>query len=181
MKILTTPAPFLRHKAKKLVNYDKKTQSQVVEMTKILLRTSNPKGVGLAATQVGLDKRLFILNLDDVIHVYINPEFEAVGTKKLSGVYKKKKDRWLEGCLSIPKIWGFVDRYYQIKLKYLSPIKEGSAWKLLVKEDILEDVDAAYAQHETDHLNGILFTDHILKQGGTILQETASGLTPISN
>lgn len=179
MKILTTPDPFLRHTAKKLVNYDKKTQDQVAQMSQILLHTSNPKGVGLAATQVGLDKRIFILNLEEKIHIYVNPEFEPIGDKKLSQVYKKKKDRWLEGCLSIPKIWGFVDRFYQIKLKYLAPVKEGSAWKLLAREDILEDVDAAYAQHETDHLNGILFTDHILRQSGTILQETASGLTPI--
>lgn len=180
MKILTTPDPFLRHIAKKLTNYDKKTRDQVEEMSKILLQTTNPKGVGLAATQVGLDKRLFILNLDEIIHVYINPEFEGVGIKKLSDIYKKKKDRWLEGCLSIPKVWGFVNRFYQIKLKYQSPVKEDGTWKLIDKEEILDDVNAAYVQHETDHLNGILFTDHILEQGGTILQETADGLTPIN-
>ena len=174
MEILTTPNHFLRHTAKPVAVWDKKTAGQVEEMKEILKKTTNPKGVGLAATQVGLDKRIFVLQLDDGFHIYINPEIIKSNKKMLSGVYKKKKDRWLEGCLSIPKIWGFVDRPFSITLKYQKPET------LDLVEENFSDIYAAYIQHELDHLNGILFTDRILEQKGDIFQETADGLTKIN-
>lgn len=174
MEILTTPNQFLRHTAKPVTVWDKKTAIQVEEMKEILKNTTNPKGVGLAATQVGLDKRIFVLHLDDGFHVYVNPEIINSDKKMLTDVYKKKKDHWLEGCLSIPKIWGFVDRSFSITLKYQKPET------LDLIEENFSDIEAAYVQHELDHLNGILFTDHILEQKGSIFQETADGLTKIN-
>lgn len=176
MQILTTPNPFLKHIAKPLRGWDKKTAKEVKQMEEILKRTANPKGVGLAATQVGLDKRLFIL-LDEekqTTKVFINPEIISISQKMLSTVYKKKSDRWLEGCLSIPKIWGFVDRPYQITVKYQKPIL------LEIVTEEYSDVQAAYIQHEVDHLNGILFTDRIIEQKGQLFCETENGLTPIN-
>ena len=176
MVILTTPHQFLRHTAKPVAIWDKKTASQVEEMKEILKKTTNPKGVGLAATQVGLDKRIFVLHLDDGFHVYVNPEITFSDKKMLSDVYKKKKDRWMEGCLSIPKIWGFVDRPFSVTLRYQVPedLKSENC-KLKTVNEVYEDIEAAYVQHEYDHLNGVLFTDHILEQKGTIFQETTRG------
>ncbi len=182
MQILTTPHPFLKHKAKELRAWDKKTAKEVKEMEEILKKTTNPKGVGLAATQVGLDKRLFIL-LDEEkqeTKIFVNPEILDHSKKLLSQVYKKKQDRWLEGCLSIPKIWGFVDRPYSIKLKYFTPKFIDDKWVLSEQIADYEDVQSAYTQHEIDHLNGILFTDRILEQKGQFFRETEDGLTPIS-
>lgn len=176
MRILTTPHPFLNHKAKALQAWDKKTAKEVKEMAEILKRTIDPKGVGLAATQVGLDKRLFIL-LDEekqTTRTFVNPEILIQGKKMLSQVYRIKKDRWLEGCLSIPKIWGFVDRPYEITLQY----QEGERLNKVV--ETFTDVQAAYVQHEIDHLDGILFTDRIRQQNGQLLRETNDGLSPIS-
>lgn len=175
MQILTTPHPFLKHTARPLASWDKKTAQEVREMETILKKTTNPKGVGLAATQVGLDKRLFIL-LDEErnkVNVFVNPEIIRMSQKMLSTFYKKKKDRWLEGCLSIPRLWGFVNRAYSITLKY----QEADTLKTITKD--FSDVIAAYIQHEVDHLNGILFTDRIRQQNGLILRETADGLSPI--
>ena len=175
MQILTTPHPFLKHVAKPLASWDKKTAKEVKEMEAILKKTTDPKGVGLAATQVGLDKRLFIL-LDEEnkkTKVFINPKIISASKNMLSSVYKKKKDRWLEGCLSIPRLWGFVDRHYSITLKY----QEAGTLKTVTHD--FSAVEAAYIQHEVDHLNGILFTDRIRQQNGLILRETADGLTPI--
>jgi len=175
VQILTTPHPFLKHVAKPLASWDKKTAKEVREMETILKKTTNPKGVGLAATQVGLDKRLFIL-LDEKnkkTKVFINPQIVSANKKMLSSVYKKKKDRWLEGCLSIPRLWGFVDRHYSITLKY----QEESTLKTVTKD--FSAVEAAYIQHEIDHLDGILFTNRIRQQNGLILRETEDGLTPI--
>ncbi len=176
MKILTTPHPFLKHRAKPVLAWDKKTEKEVKEMAEILKKTTNPKGVGLAATQVGLDKRLFILfeERQNKIKVFVNPEITAANPKMLSSVYKKKKDRWLEGCLSIPRIWGFVDRPYSITIKY----QQQKTLDTVIED--FSDVEAAYIQHEIDHLNGILFTDRVREQNGVILQETADGLTPVS-
>ncbi len=143
-------------------------------MGEILKKTTDPKGVGLAATQVGLDKRIFILLSEEKVQVFVNPEIVSASKKMLSSVYKKKKDRWLEGCLSIPRLWGFVDRHFAITLRYQLP---GS---LETVQKDFSDVEAAYIQHEIDHLNGILFTDRIRQQKGQILRETEDGLTPIS-
>lgn len=176
MQILTTPHPFLKQTAKAVASWDKKTAKEVKEMEAILKKATNPKGVGLAATQVGLDKRIFIL-LDETgqkTRVFVNPQIVAQSKKMLTSVYPKKKDRWLEGCLSIPRIWGFVNRHFSISLQYQLP----DSLQTVTGE--FSDVEAAYVQHEVDHLNGILFTDRILEQNGTILRETEAGLTPIS-
>lgn len=174
MHILTTPHPFLKHVAKEVLSWDKKTANEVKQMTDILKKATNPQGVGLAATQVGLDKRLFILLSEEKVQIFVNPQIVSASKKMLSNVYKKKKDRWLEGCLSIPSIWGFVDRHYNIRLKYQLPDT------LETVEKDFSDVQSAYIQHELDHLNGILFTDRILQQGGRILTETDDGLKPIT-
>lgn len=181
MQILTTPNPFLKHKAKLVSGWDKKTAKEVKEMEEILKKTTNPKGVGLAATQVGLDKRIFILYDDEknTTKIFVNPEVIESSKKMLSDIYKKKKDRWLEGCLSIPKIWGFVDRPFTVKIKYSTPSEIEGKWTLVEHIADFEDVESAYTQHEIDHLNGILFTDHIIAQNGQLLRETEDGLTPI--
>lgn len=175
MKILTTPNSFLRHKAKPVVSYDKKLEKQIADMIVTLKAATDPEGVGLAATQVGLDRRLFIVILSGKPEVFINPEITEQSTAMLSEVHPKEKSRWLEGCLSIPRIWGFVDRPYSVEVSYLTPDKG----KLVKRHRKFEDAESAYIQHENDHINGILFTDHILKQGGQLYQETPNGLTPI--
>lgn len=176
MKILVTPDPFLRRTAQPVASWDKKTFEEVSEMVKLLREAKDPEGVGLAATQVGIDKRLFVLMDQDKPHIYINPVITYVSRKMLGDVHRRSSQRWLEGCLSIPRIWGFVDRPYTIKVTYQTPESLTPDSKLVQKNAELEDMDAAYFQHERDHLDGILFTDHILKQGGKIFQEDGNKL-----
>ncbi|KKS93768.1 MAG: Peptide deformylase [Candidatus Collierbacteria bacterium GW2011_GWB1_44_6] len=175
MKILVTPDKFLRLTAKSVVVYDKKLEKQISEMIKTLKSAKDPEGVGLAATQVGINRRLFIVTLSGKPEVFINPTITNQSKAMLSEVHPKKKDRWLEGCLSLPGIWGFVDRPYSIEIEYQTP-HEG---KLVPRHRKFEDAESAYVLHENDHLDGILFTDHILKQGGQIFRETKDGLVPI--
>lgn len=177
MKILTTPDPFLRKVAKPVSKYDKKLQLQIQEIIDTLLAAHDPEGVGLAATQLGIDKRIFVIRLNGKPEIFINPQITGASEAMLSHVYKKAKGRWLEGCLSIPKIWGFVDRPYWVEMEYQTPING----ELTTKKRKFEDMESSYVQHENDHLNGILFTDHILKQGGQILKETKKGLVPLEN
>lgn len=191
MKILTTPHPALRKKAKKVISLDTKTLKEINVMITLLKAASDPKGVGLAATQIGIDKQIFILiRKRSKVEVFINPLITQKSTKMFSDKYKKNKDRWLEGCLSIPKLWGFVDRPFQVTLEYQTfnysqtlSSSTGIIPVTLKLESVINDfsdIESAYVQHEVDHLNGILFTDHILKQGGTIFKEVAGDLEPIS-
>lgn len=176
MKIIIAPDPFLKKVAKEVVAYDKKLQDQISEMTTVLKQAQDPEGVGLAATQVGIDKRFFILNLHNRIEVFINPKITNKAEVSLSHVYKKGKDRWLEGCLSLPRLWGFVDRPYWVQITYLTP-ENG---QLVEKSRRFEGVESSYALHEYDHLDGILFTDRLLEQKGKLYRETEDGLVLVT-
>ncbi len=111
-------------------------------------QSKDPAG-GIAAPQIGINKRAFyILNYDtDIWELFINPEIEPVGFSKMS---------IKEACLSVPNIEEKVLRYKNIKIKYLD--KKGN---LLSRK--LKDLNAITAQHEKDHLDGILFIDKIEK------------------
>lgn len=179
MKILTTPHDFLRKTVKPVAKLDKETIKEVQEMIKTLKSATDPQGVGLAATQVGLDKRIFILLLDSKPHIFINPKIEEKSKETFIDHYPDPQDRWLEGCLSIPGTWGFVNRPYQVTLKFQTFDPNSNNPQLTQKTQTYQDIQSAYVQHETDHLNGILFTDHIIKQNGTIYKETQQGLAPL--
>jgi peptide deformylase len=145
-------------------------------MIALLKKTRDPKGVGLAATQVGLDKRIFVLIPDKTPLVFINPKVTKKSKAMFSEYYSAEEDNWLEGCLSIPKVWGFVDRPYKITLRYQTIDTQGN---LVDKLEEFSDIEAAYVQHEIDHLDGILFTDRILQQGGQLFQEEKGKLYPV--
>lgn len=180
MKIITTPHPTLKKKASVITNWTDKLQQQAEEMIHILRHTSDPEGIGLAAPQVSLSQRFFILISNNTPTIYINPTISKSSSKMLSDRYKKPEKRFLEGCLSIPKLWGFVDRPSIVTLKYQTPKKIDNQWQLVSHTQKYSDQHSSYVQHERDHLDGILFTDHILKQKGTIFQETPDGLEPTS-
>lgn len=103
-------------------------------------------GVGLAAPQVGVNKRFFVCMLGEGnIKKIINPVITPLSDEKIT---------FEEGCLSIPGIFKSVDRYGKIKLNYIN--EDGKPMELE-----LEDYQAVVVQHEYDHLEGILFVDKI--------------------
>lgn len=146
MKIYTYGHPILRKKAKKLTKVDKETEKIIRDMFKTM-RNSIPKGIGLAATQVGVLYSFFIYELEEDKGVIINPE-----------ILEKRGDLETEneGCLSVPGIYGFVKRPSEIVVRYLD--LDGK-----VHEEVVSGLKARVFQHEIDHLNGIIFTDYIDK------------------
>jgi peptide deformylase len=109
-------------------------------------------GIGLAAIQVGVAKRVITMDLakkDEASKplVFINPEI--VWASDETAVYE-------EGCLSIPEHYEEVERPAQVKVKYLD--RDGAA-----QEVEANGLLATCLQHEIDHLNGVLFIDHISK------------------
>lgn len=101
-------------------------------------------GVGLAAPQVGRTERLCVVEVGDVQAVLINPEIIA----------REGKIKWEEGCLSIPEVFGWVERSAYVKVRAIG--LDGQPFELEGRELL-----AVCIQHELDHLDGKLFIDHL--------------------
>jgi peptide deformylase len=109
-------------------------------------------GIGLAAIQIGVAKRVVTMDLakkegEKEPRVFINPEITWSS---------EEKSTYEEGCLSIPEIHEDVDRPARVRIKFLD--LDGK-----VHEEEADDLYATCIQHEIDHLNGVLFIDHISK------------------
>lgn len=133
----------LRQKAQPIYKIDWFIKDKVKEMLDILRTT--PNGVGLAANQIGLLKRVFISNYGGAEEVYINPVITSINNEQ---------DILEEECLSLPSVKVSVPRYCFIIIKYqnlLGEIKNREVWAM----------EARVLQHEMDHLNGRLITDYV--------------------
>lgn len=131
--------PVLRIKAEKVTKFDKKLARLLKEMTTTMYMAN---GCGLAAPQIGLSKRIVVIDAGDGIVEMINPEI----------IKRKGSVIGLEGCLSVPQFEGDVERSEFVTVKYQD--RRGNV--------IVEDAEALFAiaiQHETDHLEGVLFID----------------------
>ena len=142
-KIRKIGDPVLREKSKNVGKIDSKLLGLVNDMIDTL---NNEGGVGLAAPQIGITRRVIIVNLEGKIQTFINPVIEVLDDKKIEGD---------EGCMSIYSIKGFcVKRFPRVKVK--AKDLEGNDITL-----VAEDLLARIFQHEIDHLNGILYIDHL--------------------
>ncbi len=143
MHILTLGHDVLREKAEEVSQIDGKTVHLVKEMIQTM---HEGRGIGLAATQVGILERIFVVHLaEDIPRVFINPVLKGVSPE--TSLYE-------EGCLSIPGIYADVKRPEMISIDALD--ERGKPFHL--------DADGLLArviQHELDHLNGVLFIDHL--------------------
>jgi peptide deformylase len=157
LHILHYPHPTLRHVSKPLKRVDTEVRRMVREMFDAMYEA---KGVGLAANQVDLPYRLFIANLKSdpkevgEERVFINPVISQ----------RKGLDEAEEGCLSLPGLYAPVKRPERVAINAYT----------LDGEEIREEVDGLLArvvQHETDHLDGILFVDRLSSTGEITVKE----------
>jgi len=158
--ILTAPDPRLKAVSTAVGKVDSAIRSLVDDMTESMYAAD---GIGLAAVQIGVPKRVIVIDLDQKDgkrnpRVFINPVILWASEEK--AVFE-------EGCLSVPEIWDDVERPAKIKAEYLD--RDG-------KKQILEadGLLATCLQHEMDHLEGVLFIDHLsrLKRGMAIKKLT---------
>ena len=146
-KILLYPDPLLLVRSAKIIVFDK----NLVNLSKDLIDTMyDADGVGLAAPQIGINKRIFVMdcsseNEEKDCRVVINPEIEQASEEL--GSYK-------EGCLSIPGITEEISRPKVIKVLYQDV-------NGVLQRDTYDDLWSICFQHELDHLNGKLFIDHL--------------------
>lgn len=187
LKIVTVPSNTLSSPTKPVDKIDDKIKKIVSQMEKILIAQTDPPGVGLAANQVGENLSLFIIKPSEKakIKVFINPKvIKTVGAQFIApenqGVInhattkksKSKKKIKLEGCLSIPKIWGSVNRAERIFVHYQNLTgKKYLKW--------FAGFEAMIIQHEVDHLNGIVFTQRAVEQKRQLYREEDGELNKI--
>jgi len=145
LPIRTVPDPVLRQKAKRVKAIDKSVRKLINDMQETLHTAS---GVGLAANQVGQTLRLIVLNVPgNDCKVVINPEvLRRIGSRVVN-----------EGCLSIPGYIGEIKRSELVRVKG----QDARGKEIKLKADGLF---AEVLEHEIDHLNGILYIDHLESQ-----------------
>ncbi len=141
LKILQESDPVLRKKAVPVK--DPKAPEIQKLIADMILTMKAANGIGLAAPQVGRSLRLFTVNAENKIYVFINPEIKNFGDDNVP---------FEEGCLSVPKTWGPVVRPKKLTIKALD--ENGKPIKIRAKGLL-----ARVIQHEMDHLNGTLFID----------------------
>jgi peptide deformylase len=142
LQIRTVPDSILRQKAKRVTVIDKSIQRLIDDMIETMREAS---GVGLAAPQVGVSLRVVVIEIpDEDVITLINPE-----------IIKKEGEHLLvEGCLSIPGYQAMVNRSVKVKVK--AQDRNGKMFRIKG-----EDLLAQALEHEIDHLNGILYIDHL--------------------
>ncbi len=159
-KILTVPNPLLRQRSKE-VFIDKKTLDLIKTLKEALSgKDGKVQGVGLAAVQIGVPKRIFVAysEASKKLLVFINPEI--VWSSKRQTDPKKSK---YEGCLSLPNKWSLLRRAKAVKVKYQTESGQIQVRKFAGQLSTI-------IQHEYDHLNGILFIDRVLEQKGRLYE-----------
>jgi peptide deformylase len=159
-KILTEPDLFLRQKSIKVEVVDNEIRSLMDDMLETMY---NAPGIGLAAIQIGVPKRVIVIDIsqdkeEKKPFYFVNPEL--IANSNNNAIYE-------EGCLSVPGQFAEINRPDKCKIKYLD---YNGKEKILNAEGLL----ATCVQHEMDHLEGILFIDYLSKLKKTMIAKKLS-------
>lgn len=161
--ILQLPNPILRKKLSPLTRVDKKLYEFLVNFQETLQKQVDPEGLGLSANQVGFEYRMFLGRIAKrEIRLFINPEILE---------FSQEKVVMTEGCLSIKSLYSKIERPAKVKLKY--SVLPSNPSISSIPSPIIEEFDnlnARVIQHEVDHLNGVVFIDHALRQKSPIFR-----------
>lgn len=142
MSIRTYGDSVLRRPAAKVDSIDRRVKDECAKMVEEMLRAN---GAGIAAPQVGISKRIFILDVEDRFQVLINPEIVEMS---------EDEEETDEACLSLPGVSGPVARRRWVRVRGLD--LDGGLVEVEGK-----GILARAIQHEMDHLDGILYIDHL--------------------
>ena len=143
LNMRTLPDPVLRQKARRVTKIDDSLQKLIDDMIETMRDAS---GVGLAANQVGVLQRVVVIEIpeEEQVRALINPE-----------IIRREGERVVEeGCLSIPGYRGELTRSLKVRVRALDRNGKSVRFKA-------EGLLAQALEHETDHINGILYVDHL--------------------
>ncbi len=140
--ILKNDDPMLRKACRPVTEFNERLWQLLDDMADTMYKA---EGVGLAGPQVGMLRRVFVMDVGDGLVEAINPEIiEESGTQIGQ-----------EGCLSFPNQWGYVSRPNKVKMKAQDRFGK---WFIMTGEEL----KARCICHETDHLNGVVFLEHVI-------------------
>ncbi len=147
--ILTVPNPVLKKTSQTVAVVDDALRALMDDMLETMY---DAPGIGLAAIQIGEPVRVIVMDLakedaEPAPRYFVNPEITWASDETMP---------YEEGCLSVPDIYDEVERPAKVRLRYLN--YQGD-----VVEEEAEGLYAVCIQHEMDHLNGVLFIDHLSK------------------
>lgn len=162
LKIQQFPKSVLLKEAKPVKKITKRVLALIEDMKETLTNTIEPRGVGLAAPQIGKSLQIFIIkqNSEDLFHVFINPRIQLI-YYRLDIKTEPQPD---EGCLSIKGWWGAVRRAPIVTINYLDEKGKNHT-------ETHQGMFAVIIQHEFDHLQGKLFIHRIKEQQGQLWKE----------
>lgn len=141
-KVLIYPDKGLREKAKEVRDFESEEFRNLLTDLKDTLKHYD--ATGLAATQIGVNLRVFLTYVDDRFMFYINPRY----LEKEGSITAK------EGCLSFPGVFENIERAEEVMIHAIN--EDGKEFQCT-----LDGLDGIAAQHEFDHLDGVLFIDHV--------------------
>jgi peptide deformylase len=163
--ILTADEPILRERTKRVSTFDNSLHRLLDDMLQTM---RDAPGVGLAANQIGVPLQVAVIEIDDRITELVNPQIVRTAGEQLD---------W-EGCLSIPGYVAETGRYAKVTVK----ARDRHGREFRVKGD---ELFARALQHEIDHLNGVLYIDHldsleelvrVSEHHEDVTEETAAGI-----
>jgi peptide deformylase len=153
-EILTVPDPRLKEVSKPVEAVTDETRALMDDMLDSMYAA---QGIGLAAIQIGVPLRVIVMDLEwgkegapeshRAPRFFVNPELSDPSSETTP---------YEEGCLSVPQVYDTIERPSRVRLRYLD--RDGVA-----RDEIAEGMFATCIQHEMDHLNGVVFIDHLSK------------------
>lgn len=176
MKIITTPDKRLREKSEKVRVIDEEILKIIADMRKLSLdwEADHPYelSAAMAAPQMGVNKRIIIIR--DDMEDKKNGTFTALINPEVIRTEGKMKTDY-EGCLSVPSIYGMVPRATKVKVK--AKLEDGTEVRIKATDEL-----ARTLLHEIDHLDGILFIDHIKDRSDAFYKMNDKGdLVPVED
>lgn len=175
MKIITTPDPRLREKSEKVRKIDDEILEVIAGMRKLSLDWEKEHpfelSAAMAAPQVGVNKRIIIVR--DDMNDKKKASFTALINPEVIRADGKIKEDY-EGCLSVPTIYGMVPRATKVRVK--AKLEDGTEVRIKATDEL-----ARTLLHEIDHLDGILFIDHIKDKENAFYEMDDKGdLVPVN-
>lgn len=148
------PDQKIRSTSQEVRSFDQSLQSLAQDLIDTASAQTNPVALGLAAPQIGVFKKVFVARIRNKFKPFVNPKIV-----KLS----KNAGSLMEGCFSVSGVYGSVTRPQEVTLE---------AFDIHGKKftKTLKNLEAKIVQHELDHLDGILFIDHVESQNGKLFK-----------
>lgn len=142
MNVRIYPDPVLRISSEKVDKINSTVKRIIKSMKETMIEE---EGIGLAANQVGITRKIIVVDFFDSRRALINPEITG---------YSEEKETAAEGCLSFPELAVPIERAKEVKVKYMD--EDG-----IIREETFSDIHARAMQHEIDHINGKLIIDYL--------------------